>query len=103
MLSNRSSDIVEMELDYTSAFQDFIQGYVDEYGERKYIKRIKEMLFYEKKSVPIDYEDLAKYDDRLLLLLDKDPQVALDDLSEAIKTIVESIDETYAKRVRKFY
>ncbi|MEM2006489.1 MAG: minichromosome maintenance protein MCM [Sulfolobales archaeon] len=103
MLSNQSSDTVEMELDYTSAFQDFIQSYVDEYGERKYIKRIKEMLFYEKKSVPIDYEDLAKYDDRLLLLLDKDPQVALDDLSEAIKTIVESIDETYAKRVRKFY
>ncbi|MEM1622610.1 MAG: minichromosome maintenance protein MCM [Sulfolobales archaeon] len=103
MLSNRSTDTAEIELDYVSAFQDFLQSYVDEYGERKYIKRIKEMIFYEKKSVPIEYEDIAKYDDRLLLLLDKDPQLALDSLSGAIKTIVESVDESYAKRVRKFY
>lgn len=94
---------VEIGLDYLSAFQEFLQGYTEERGERKYIKRIKEMLFYERKSIPVDYEDLARYDDKLLIILDRDPQTALEALSGAIRGIVESVDEEYARRVRKFY
>lgn len=103
MSSSQPINNVGVELDHLSTFQDFLQSYVDERGERKYVKRIKEMLYYEGKSIPIDYEDLARYNDRLLLLLDRDPQIALEALSGAIKAIVESIDEAYARRVRKFY
>ncbi|MCX8184340.1 MAG: minichromosome maintenance protein MCM [Sulfolobales archaeon] len=103
MLSNSSSDRARVNSDYFSLFQDFLQNYVDDYREKKYMKRIKEMLFHEKKSIPIDYEDIARYSDELLLALDRDPQIALEALSEAIKSIVEGIDEKYAMKIRKFY
>jgi replicative DNA helicase Mcm len=104
MLSNSVTPESEVAgTDYLTAYQDFIQSYVDEHGERKYIKRIKEMVFYERKSIAIDYEDLTKYDDNLVMILEKEPQLALDAISEAIKNVVRDIDEKYAEKVRKFY
>ncbi|MCX8208798.1 MAG: minichromosome maintenance protein MCM [Sulfolobales archaeon] len=103
MLNNSSLSKSEAASDYLSLFQDFLQNYVDDRRERKYMKRIKEMLFNEGKSILIDYEDIATYDDRTLLALDRDPQVALEALSKAIKSVVETIDENYALKVRKFY
>lgn len=102
-ISNEGDKVSEAKLDYLEIFQDFLQNYLDEHRDRKYIKRIKEMIYYDKKSIPIDFEDLARYDDRLPIILERDPQPALDALSAAIKMIVAGIDEKYAERIRKFY
>ncbi len=103
MLSSGRGSLEEVVADYVTLFQDFLQSFTDERGERKYMNRIREMVFYEGKSIAIDFEDLAKFNDELVLALDREPQKALDALSEAIKSIVEGINESYANRVRKFY
>ncbi len=103
MPNSQPLDSAGMEVDYVTEFQDFLQNYVDEYGERKYVKRIKEMVHYERKSIPVDYEDLVRYDERLVLALDREPQVALEALSRAIKAVVEGMNREYAEKVRRFY
>ncbi len=103
MLSSRSSGSVGVGTDPLEDFRSFLQDYVDERGERKYVKRIKEMVHYEKKSIPVDYEDLVRYDEGLVLALERDPQAAFEALSGAIKSIAEDMNREYAGRVRKFY
>lgn len=83
-------------------FTDFLKTFKDDEGNFKYEYRIKEMIVNNKKSIVVDYEDLARYDPKLLEEIINRPDEALYAFSEAIKTVVYELDEDYARSVDRF-
>ncbi|MCD6084217.1 MAG: hypothetical protein J7J20_01600 [Desulfurococcales archaeon] len=84
-------------------FTDFLRTYKDSKGDFKYRNRIHEMLIKERKSLPVDYEDLINFDPYLIDVLEEDPEVALRAFSESIKELVSQVNPDYAQRVHRFY
>ncbi len=73
-------------------------------GERyKYRERIEAMPAKNEISLTIDFDDLLNYDRDLAHDLLENPDRHIEEASEAIKRIIFTYDEDYAKSVRRFY
>lgn len=83
-------------------FTDFLKTFKDDEGNFKYEYRIKEMIVNGKRSIVVDYEDLAKYDPKLLEEIINRPDEALHAFSESIKAVVYEFDEEYARSADRF-
>ncbi len=87
----------------STVFRDFLRMYKDERGRFKYIERIRDMIINEKKSLLIDYEDLLRFDPKLINVIEESPDEALQAFSKAIMELVEQEAPEYAEKVEKFY
>lgn len=83
-------------------FIEFLKTFKDFEGRYKYEDRIKQMIVNEKTSIVVDYEDLAKFDVKLLEALIQKPEEVLHTFSESIRSVVQEFDEDYSLRVSKF-
>jgi len=87
---------------YIDRFIDFIRNYRDEEGSFKYMKRLRRMMNFDLRSLPIDYADLYRYDTELAEALIEDPRTLLREAAEAIKSIVRTENPEYAERKKSF-
>ncbi len=99
-----SSELHELEEGISSTpFRDFLRMFKDDKGRFKYIERIRDMIINERKSLQIDYEDILRFDPKLIDIIEEAPDEALQAFSKAIKEIVEQEDPEYAEKVERFY
>jgi len=99
VLLEKKADEVES---LQSKFTEFLKTFKDVDGRFKYEERIKQMIIDRKRSVTVEYEDIARYDPKLLELLINKPDQTFYAFSEAIKGVVSDIDEEYASEVERF-
>ncbi len=90
-------------LDIKMKLSDFLRTYRDRSGELKYVERIKEMISLNSRSLVVDWTDLYLYDTRLAGELLNNPEVFLDQASEAIRDVVRTLDYEYAETAEKFF
>ncbi|HDN76224.1 MAG TPA: hypothetical protein ENG05_03745, partial [Acidilobales archaeon] len=84
-------------------FRDFLRMFKDDKGNFKYMERIRDMIINEKRSLQIDYEDLIRFNPKLIDIIEENPDLALQAFSESIKDIVAQEAPDYAEKVPKFY
>ena len=87
---------------YLDRFMDFIRNYRDEDGNFKYMARLRRMMNFDLRSLPIDYADLYRYDPGLAEALIDDPRTVLREAAEAIKSIVSLENPQYAEKKKAF-
>ncbi len=92
----------ELVTDYMLMFYDFLRTF-RENNRFKYVERIQELIREGRISLHIDYEDLLRFDPKLVSILENSPEDALQAFSKAVKKLVESLDPDYAAAVRRFY
>ncbi len=92
----------ELVTDYMLMFYDFLRTFREE-SKFKYIERAQELIREGRISLQIDYEDLLRFDPKLVTILENSPEEALHAFSKAIKKLIESLDPDYAATVRRFY
>jgi replicative DNA helicase Mcm len=85
-----------------SLFKDFLRTFKDNYGRFKYRERIREIIMNERRSLIIDYEDLMKYDPKLIDLIEDEPDDTLNAFSESIRELVALENPEYANKVYRF-
>lgn len=92
----------ELVADYMLMFYDFLRTF-KENNKFKYVERVQELIREGRISLQIDYEDLLRFDPKLVSILENSPDDALQAFSKAVKKLVESLDPDYAAAVRRFY
>ncbi|MEM1864527.1 MAG: minichromosome maintenance protein MCM [Desulfurococcaceae archaeon] len=88
---------------YVNLFMKFLETFKSKEGFVKYYDRIWQMIRMGQKSVIIDFDDLIQFDKKLAEKVLDNPGEALEELSQAIRLIVERENPDYSKSVRKFY
>ncbi|MEM1629060.1 MAG: minichromosome maintenance protein MCM [Desulfurococcaceae archaeon] len=88
---------------YVNLFMKFLETFKSKEGFVKYYDRIWQMIRMGQKSVIIDFDDLIQFDKKLAEKVLDNPGEALEELSQAIRLIVERENPDYSKIVRKFY
>jgi replicative DNA helicase Mcm len=82
-------------------FEEFLRGFEDKDGDRKYQILLAQMAASGRKSVIIDYEDLIHYDTDLAESLLKDPDRALKEFKSATFEVLSTENPAYAGEIRK--
>lgn len=82
-------------------FEEFLRGFEDKDGERKYQVSVGQMAATGRKSVVLDYEDLIHYDTDLAESLLSDPDRALKEFKSATFEVLSTENLAYAGEIRK--
>jgi len=82
-------------------FEEFLRGFEDKDGERKYQVILAQLAASGRKSVIVDYEDLIHYNTDLAESLLKDPDKALKDCKSAAFEVLSTENPGYAGEIRK--
>ena len=82
-------------------FEDFLRGFEDKSGERKYQVSLGQMAAAGRKSMVLDYEDLIHYDTDLAESLLNDPDRALKEFKSATFEVLSTENPAYAGEIRK--
>jgi replicative DNA helicase Mcm len=82
-------------------FEEFLRGFEDKDGERKYQVIIAQLAASGRKSVVIDYEDLIHYDTDLAESLLKDPDKAMKEFKVATFEALSTENPAYAAEIRR--
>ncbi len=99
LTENESEELHSLQI----MFRDFLRMFKDDKGRFKYMERIRDMVINEKKSLIIDYEDLIRFNPKLIDIIENNPDIALQAFSESIKDIVLQEAPEYAEKVGRFY
>jgi Predicted ATPase involved in replication control, Cdc46/Mcm family len=83
-------------------YKDFLSSFTKE-DKRIYYNKIREMPIFNQISLEINHADLFQYNEELALSLLQKPEEHIEEIGEAIREIIETIDPEYAKRTYKFY
>ena len=82
-------------------FEEFLRGFEDKDGERKYQVTLAQMAAAGRKSVIVDYEDLIHYNTDLAESLLKEPDRALRECKTAAFEVLSTENPGYAGEIRK--
>jgi len=82
-------------------FEEFLRGFEDKDGERKYQVLLAQLAASGRKSVIADYEDLIHYNTDLAESLLNDPDKALKDFKSAAFEVLSTENPGYAGEIRK--
>jgi replicative DNA helicase Mcm len=82
-------------------FEEFLRGFEDKDGERKYQVILAQLAASGRKSVIVDYDDLIHYNTDLAESLLKDPDKALRDCKSAAFEVLSTENPSYAGEIRK--
>ncbi|HVC26911.1 MAG TPA: LAGLIDADG family homing endonuclease [Nitrososphaerales archaeon] len=82
-------------------FEEFLRGFEDKDGERKYQVILAQMAASGRKSVIVDYEDLIHFNTDLAESLMKDPDKALKECRSAAFEVLSTENPGYAGEIRK--
>jgi len=82
-------------------FEEFLRGFEDKDGERKYQVVIAQLAASGRKSIIIDYEDLIHYDTDLAESLLKDPDKAMKEFKAATFEVLSTENPAYAAEIKK--
>ncbi|HUI00197.1 MAG TPA: minichromosome maintenance protein MCM [Nitrososphaerales archaeon] len=82
-------------------FEEFLRGFEDRDGERKYQVMLAQLAASGRKSIMIDYEDLIHYNTDLAESLLKDPDKALKEYKIAAFEVLSTENPSYAGEVKK--
>jgi len=82
-------------------FEEFLRGFEDKDGERKYQVILAQLAASGRKSVIVDYEDLIHYNTDLAESLMKDPDKALKECKSAAFEVLSTENPGYAGEIRK--
>jgi len=91
-----------MQANLKEQYKDFLKNFTRE-EKRIYYNKIREMPTFNQISIEINHEDLFIYDQELALNLLQKPEDHLEQLNEAIRELIEEIDQEYSRKVYKFY
>ncbi len=82
-------------------FEEFLRGFEDKDGERKYQVILAQLAASGRKSVIVDYEDLIHYNTDLAESMLKDPDRALKECKSAAFEVLSTENPSYAGEVKK--
>src|SRR5438309_6386918 len=82
-------------------FEEFLRGFEDKDGERKYQVLLAQLAASGRKSVIVDYEDLIQYNTDLAESLLNDPDKALRDFKSATFEVLSTESPGYAGEIKK--
>ena len=82
-------------------FEEFLRGFEDKDGERKYQVILAQLAASGRKSVIVDYEDLIHYNTDLAESLLKEPDKALRDCKSAAFEVLSTENPGYASEIKK--
>ncbi|MHA1470185.1 MAG: hypothetical protein ACTSSP_06440 [Candidatus Asgardarchaeia archaeon] len=91
------------EINIEARFEEFLRIYQDEKGNYKYRERAKEMAAEGMISLIIDFDDLLRFDPELARILLSEPAQVLSAASNALRNLMQIIDNEYASSVRNFH
>jgi len=89
--------------DNVERFREFILNFSREGEERKYVSRIKQMIYNGMVSLQVDWSDLHYMDDSLAYYVLKSPDKALNEFNQALRSVIGDIDPRYAEEKRSFF
>lgn len=99
-------DHAELDLkqaDNVEKFREFLLSFSREGEERKYISRIKQMIYNGSVSLQVDWSDLHYTDDSLAYYVLKSPDRALSEFNRALENVVSEVDPSYAEEKKNFF
>lgn len=82
-------------------FEEFLRGFEDKDGERKYQVMLAQMAASGRRSVIVDYEDLIHFNTDLAESLLKDPDKALKECKSAAFEVLSTENPGYAGEIKK--
>jgi DNA replicative helicase MCM subunit Mcm2 (Cdc46/Mcm family)/intein/homing endonuclease len=82
-------------------FEEFLRGFEDKDGDRKYQVVLAQLAASGRKSVIVDYEDLIHYNTDLAESLLKDPDKALRECKSAAFEVLSTENPSYAGEIRQ--
>lgn len=82
-------------------FEEFLRGFEDKDGERKYQVQLAQLAASGKKSVVVDYEDLIHFNTDLAESLLKEPDRALKECKTAAFEVLSTENPGYAGEIKK--
>ncbi|MGC8563518.1 MAG: AAA family ATPase [Fervidicoccaceae archaeon] len=89
--------------DNVEKFRDFLINFSREGEEKKYISRIKQMIFNGSTSLQVDWSDLHYMDDLLAYYVLRSPDEALSEFNTALKNVVSEVNPSYVEERKNFF
>jgi replicative DNA helicase Mcm (EC 3.6.1.-) len=80
--------------------EDFLKSFKDTDGSYKYRKQIEAMSARQARSLVVDYNDLALYNQDIILKLHEEPITTLEEFSRAVYSVLKISDAKYAEKVK---
>jgi len=82
--------------------EELVRETAEEFIRDRCISKIKQMILRDDNSIEIDFNELLDFSTELATFVVKNPEKAIEMLSDIIKSIVSEIDEEYCQRFRRF-
>lgn len=79
---------------------EFIKGFRDANGVYKYREQIEMLKIREAKSITVDHNDLALYNQDIITRLAEEPSTVLREFNSAVYDVLKESDARYADRIR---
>ncbi|MEM0496463.1 MAG: ATP-binding protein, partial [Candidatus Nitrosocaldus sp.] len=79
---------------------DFIKGFKDANGVYKYREQIEILRIKDAKSIVVDHNDLALYNQNIITRLAEEPSIVLKEFSNAVYDILKEADAKYADSIK---
>ncbi len=91
-------------LDIVTRFKKFLWDFRDrKTGLFKYRERLSQMALMGQRSLIIDFNDITLFDRGLAHTIERDPDIAIEAASRAIKELLMKENPEYAESIEKFY
>lgn len=90
-------------VDYVERFRDFLLNFSRNNEERKYISRIKQMIYNGATSLQVDWIDIHYMDDSLAYYLLKSPDKALGEFNQALRSVVSEVNPSYVEERKDLF
>ncbi len=80
--------------------EDFLKSFKDTDGSYKYRQQIEAMSARQARSLVVDYNDLALYNQDIILKLHEEPINTLEEFSRAVYSVLKISDARYAEKIK---
>lgn len=80
--------------------EDFLKSFKDSNGSYKYRQQIEAMRSKQTRSIVIDYNDLALYNQDIIIKLHEEPKDTLEEFSRAVYSVLKISDTKYAEEIK---
>jgi len=80
--------------------ENFLKSFKDTDGSYKYRQQIEAMSARQARSLVVDYNDLALYNQDIILKLHEEPIITLEEFSRAVYSVLKDSDAKYAEKVK---
>jgi len=91
------------QVDYVERFRGFLLNFSRDGEDKKYISKIKQMIYNGANSLQVDWSDVHYTDDSLALYILKEPDKALSDFNKALRIVVSEVSSSYAEERKHFF